>query len=291
MTVRAERHDRRTASDFPLVSGLCQTEIILSLSRWSGHDTGTTYRRLMDDTEVRRDQGGRAMEPRADATRPARTVLEQRIRELRQTQEEFAEYATTFAREHNEPGTLSARHVQRLVAGRKLDGTPVGPPRPSTARLLERIFGLSIGELLAAPAEQIQEVSAYPFQVAIAIVQRGQNVLMVSPRVENCRSLTWQFPAGIIKPGASLATVAVRETLAETGVRCTVERNLGSRIHPATNVLCAYVLCDYIAGDAANVDTAENADVSWIGKTDLTRLVPAERIYPPILQVLNTSAR
>ena len=83
--------------------------------------------------------------------RPPRTVLEQMIRERRQTFEEFATFAEQFAVEHGEPGTLSVRHLQRLAAGRHPDGRPIGQVRPATARLLERIFGVSIDELLAPP--------------------------------------------------------------------------------------------------------------------------------------------
>jgi hypothetical protein len=84
--------------------------------------------------------------------RAYRTVLEQKIRERQQTFEEFAEYVETFAREHDEPGTLSVRHIQRLAGGRNSGGRPLGPVLPATARLLEHIFGLSIDELLAAPS-------------------------------------------------------------------------------------------------------------------------------------------
>jgi hypothetical protein len=82
-----------------------------------------------------------------------RTVLELKIRERRQTFEEFAEYADTYARDHREPGTLSVRHLQRLAAGYRRNGEPLGPVRPATARLLEAIFGLSIDQLLAPPTE------------------------------------------------------------------------------------------------------------------------------------------
>lgn len=81
--------------------------------------------------------------------RTFRTVLEQKIWERRQTFEEFAEFAEVFAREHNEPGTLGVRHLQRLAAGRRSDGQPLGLPRPATARLLEHIFSTSIDELLS----------------------------------------------------------------------------------------------------------------------------------------------
>lgn len=86
--------------------------------------------------------------------RPYRTVLEQKIRERRQTFEEFAEYVETFAREHKEPGTLSVRHLQRLVSGRRPDGRPLGQVHVVTARLLERILDLPIEELLAPPTNR-----------------------------------------------------------------------------------------------------------------------------------------
>ena len=84
--------------------------------------------------------------------RTARTVLEQKIRERRMTFEEFTEFAETFARKHGEPGTLSARHLQRLASGRGEGGRSLGDVRPATARLLERIFGVSVDELLTTPA-------------------------------------------------------------------------------------------------------------------------------------------
>ncbi len=80
-----------------------------------------------------------------------RTLLEQMIKERRQTFEEFAEFAEVFAREHRETGTISLRHLQRLVAGHGTGGEPLGSVRPATARLLERIFGVSVEELLSPP--------------------------------------------------------------------------------------------------------------------------------------------
>jgi hypothetical protein len=87
--------------------------------------------------------------------RTFRTVLEQKIRERRLTFEEFAEFAEAFAREHGEPGTVSVRHLQRLASGRGSGGRPLGEVRPATARLLERIFGMSMHELLATPAAEL----------------------------------------------------------------------------------------------------------------------------------------
>jgi hypothetical protein len=80
-----------------------------------------------------------------------RTVLELKLRERSQTLAEFVEDAERFARTFGETGTLSVRHLQRLISGRKPDGSPVGRPRPATARLLERMLGLPIDDLLSSP--------------------------------------------------------------------------------------------------------------------------------------------
>jgi hypothetical protein len=80
------------------------------------------------------------------ADRPPRTLLEQHIRQRCMTYEEFVQYAEGFARDNHELGTLSLRHLQRLVSGR-----PLGSLRPATARLLERLLGEPITTLLAPP--------------------------------------------------------------------------------------------------------------------------------------------
>ncbi|WP_433869265.1 transcriptional regulator [Saccharopolyspora sp. CA-218241] len=95
-------------------------------------------------------------------------MLELKIRERRQTLQEFAEFAEAFARDHNEPGTLSARHLQRLAAGRGPNGRPLGRLRPSTARLLERIFSLRIDELLAAPTSPSDDATVREHEQAAA---------------------------------------------------------------------------------------------------------------------------
>nr|WP_232327817.1 transcriptional regulator [Kibdelosporangium sp. MJ126-NF4]CEL13521.1 hypothetical protein [Kibdelosporangium sp. MJ126-NF4]CTQ99206.1 hypothetical protein [Kibdelosporangium sp. MJ126-NF4] len=90
--------------------------------------------------------------------RAFRTVLEQKIKERRQTFEEFAEFAETFAmapeRRGLKLGTVSVRHLKRLAAGVGPKGRPLGTVRPATARLLEHIFGLSVEELLRSPKDE-----------------------------------------------------------------------------------------------------------------------------------------
>lgn len=227
-------------------------------------------------------------------TQAFRTVLEQKIRERRQTFEEFVAYAENFAREHHEPGTLGVRHLQRLVTGRRSDGRPLGPVRPETARLLERIFRLSIDELLSVPAPSaaasVTTDDIQALRVAIAVVVKERAVLVVCRRGDDANGISWQFPAGIVKPNARPSVVAVRETLAETDVHCVAVREIGSRIHPVTGVLCDYVLCDYLTGEARNLDVVENAGVAWVDMKKLARFIPLKQIYQPIIDLFETDA-
>lgn len=136
--------------------------------------------------------------------------------------------------------------------------------------------------LLARPLEE--RIQAQALRVAIAVVQRGEDVLLVCRRGDG--SLTWQFPAGMVKPGGAPEAVAVQETHGETGVHCSVREHLGSRLHPVTGVLASYYHCDYLAGEATNRDALENVDVTWVPIANLSRFIPSDKIYPPIVAAL-----
>jgi 8-oxo-dGTP diphosphatase len=142
--------------------------------------------------------------------------------------------------------------------------------------------------LMAAQDQPLLTTSdtAQALRVAIAVVVKDSEVLIVCRRGDDGGGISWQFPAGMIKPGVPAAAIAIRETLAETAVHCAVVRTIGSRLHPMTNVFCEYLLCEYLAGDAKNVDVVENVSVVWANKSKLTRFIPADRIFPPILEAL-----
>jgi 8-oxo-dGTP diphosphatase len=124
--------------------------------------------------------------------------------------------------------------------------------------------------------------------VVIAVVTDGPRVLLVC-RCDDSSPLSWQFPSGVVKPGAKAAIVAVRETLAETGIHCSVRLQLGSRVRPVTRAFCEYFLCDYLAGDAENRDVIENVAVAWVERARLTDFILIDRLFPPILAALEAN--
>lgn len=177
----------------------------------------------------------------------------------------------------------------RTVA--KWHAAPGYTPRAEMQQILDTAYERADASVrhrfksLIRPPEQLR---AAALQVAIAVVVRAGHVLLVCRR--DSEALSWQFPAGVVKPGASAATVAVQETRAETGVHCSVTDELGSRVHPETGVAASYFLCEHLAGEPSNLDQVENADVIWAPLSALTRFIPADRIYAPILTALEAHA-
>jgi 8-oxo-dGTP pyrophosphatase MutT (NUDIX family) len=176
-------------------------------------------------------------------------------------------------------------------------------PSLDTLNKLAMIYHCAAGDLLggedyahldAAAASAVvsadttmsgDEADVQVLTVAIAIVVKDADVLLVRRR-DDSAGLAWQFPAGVVKPGAAPATVAEHETFAETGVHCTARRNLGRRLHPTTRVFCEYFLCEYLGGTEENRDIAENVSVTWAQRARLTDFIPADRIFPPVLDAV-----
>lgn len=190
---------------------------------------------------------------------------------LRMTHEEFAEHLgvarRTIVNWHARPDITPSSELQRA-----LDTALDRAPASAKAR-----FTRQLDDATPNPGQ------AVTFTVAIAVVVRGPDVLLVCRR-DDSAGLRWQFVAGVVKPGAHPDSVAVRETLAETGIHCTVQESLGGRLHPITGVRCEYFLCSYLAGDVENLDADENVSAIWARRDDLTKFIPARLIFPPVLQ-------
>lgn len=195
---------------------------------------------------------------------------------MRMTHEEFAEHLgvsdRTITRWHSAP----EKPIHRSETQQILDTA-----YEQAGEAVQRRFAL----LLRPPAPRVE---AQALRVAIAVVLRGDDILLVCRRGDG--DLRWQFPAGMVKPGASPETVAVQETHGETGVHCTVREKLGERVHPVTGVVACYYLADHLAGEAANLDPLENVDVTWVPRPALTRFIPQDQIFPPILSALEAAA-
>ncbi|WP_049562281.1 NUDIX hydrolase [Nonomuraea sp. SBT364] len=184
--------------------------------------------------------------------------------------------------------------AERLGVGRRTvaywHGNQDATPRPELQRALDTLLDRTTSGERARFAHQLNDAARptgepVALTVAIAVVVRGGDVLLVCRR-DDAAGLRWQFVAGMVKPGQQPDSVAVRETLAETGIHCTVQEHLGGRLHPVTGVRCEYYLAAYLAGEVENRDADENVSVIWVPRDQLTKFVAANLIYPPVLHAL-----
>lgn len=204
----------------------------------------------------------------------ARATLLQRA--LRLTIEDFAQRLSVSSR------TIAAWHHD-----------PDRVPRPHAQRLLDRL----LAEAHSTERARFDALSRVPtdsppnthsLHVALAVVISQRHVLLVRRRDPG--GIAWQFPAGVVKPETNAEDAAISETLAETGIDCSVRRILGSRVHPKTGVYCVYLLCDYLAGEPENRDPIENVSVRWVPIDQLANFIPEALIYPPALHALKEGA-
>lgn len=151
---------------------------------------------------------------------------------------------------------------------------------------LARIFRCSAGDLLGG--EDHSHLDGPPsatdtaaLSVAICVVIDAAHVLLVRQRGGD-----YQFPTGMVKPGADARERAMEECAAETGARVAITNYLGGRVHPVTAVRCEYFVADYLAGALVNGQPAENSDVTWAPIAQLDRFIPQGRIFGPVLDVL-----
>jgi 8-oxo-dGTP diphosphatase len=193
-------------------------------------------------------------------------------RALRLTIEDFAQRLSvstrTIAAWHHDPNRVPRPHAQRLLDRLLAD-----------AHTTERARFDALSGVSDAPPD-----ASHSLHVALAVVMRQRHVLLVRRR--DPRDIVWQFPAGVVKPETSAESTAVNETLAETGIDCSVRRIIGSRVHPKTGVYCVYLLCDYLAGDPENRDPVENVTVRWVPIDQLSSFIEETLIYPPALQAI-----
>jgi 8-oxo-dGTP diphosphatase len=187
--------------------------------------------------------------------------------------------------------TTEAFAVKLAVSVRTVAGWAEKPgtvPRAAVQRKLDDAYAAAASHERARFAELASpEGPTAPqfFRVAMAVVTRGPDVLLVRRR-DDGSGIRTGFPAGTVKPGDDAAATAVRETLNETGVACAVTRHLGSRVHPVTGVHCHYFACAYEAGEAVNRDEAENEGVLWVPAAEITGWIPRGSVFPPVLEAL-----
>lgn len=92
-----------------------------------------------------------------------RTLLQQLIRQRRESYEKLVEQLDEFARIHKIDGTISVRHLQRLARNEGASSGGRSSALGGTQRLLEEFFGHSFAALVGPPVEEQPLIVASSF--------------------------------------------------------------------------------------------------------------------------------
>jgi len=169
-------------------------------------------------------------------------------------------------------------------------------PLPRAASVLAIVLAVSGSVLFSkiillrrgASVEAIgsRENTAIPIslRVAVGIAQQGKNILMVRRRHKE-GPLSWQFPAGIVKPLQEPEQRVLDEVLEETGIRVKVIGKLGERVSPDTKAHVTYFHCHYLAGELRNGEPNENAEVAWVPADEVEDYVTSD-LYSGVVDLL-----
>jgi A/G-specific adenine glycosylase len=118
--------------------------------------------------------------------------------------------------------------------------------------------------------------------IAVAVVFRGQELLIDQRPESSMLGGLWEFPGGKIEPGETAAECVVREVKEEVGIDVVAEQELATVEHEYTHfsiTLIAYI-CRYQSGTAQPLQCA---DVRWIQPCDLAQFafpMANQKLFP-----------
>lgn len=121
--------------------------------------------------------------------------------------------------------------------------------------------------------------------IAGAVIPHAGRVLLIR-RASPAGSLLWTFPSGKQDPSESAPEAAAREALEEAGVVVEPLRVLGERIHPVTGWRVVYVACRLVSGAAHAASPREVAEVRWVTRGEIPRLIP-DGVFAPVQAYLD----
>lgn len=112
-------------------------------------------------------------------------------------------------------------------------------------------------------------------EVALALVWRGERLLVTRRPPGVHLAGCWEFPGGKLRAGESPERAAEREVLEEVGVACAARTRRAplEYAYPERRVKLWPIDCDYVSGEAQPLEVAE---LAWMHPRELDSLT-----FPP----------
>ena len=125
-------------------------------------------------------------------------------------------------------------------------------------------------------------VSIKRIDVAIAVVRRGNRILICQRKDDDTLGGFWEFPGGKRERGETLETCLARELMEEVAIKVTVVQPLTTIQHnyPHGQILLHPFLCDHVEGEPKTIECQR---LQWINPAALSdfRFPPANE---PLLE-------
>lgn len=121
-------------------------------------------------------------------------------------------------------------------------------------------------------------------KTVLAIIQKNNKILVIKRKKDD--GILWSFPGGKVEPEEKDENAVIREVLEETGIICKPIKLLGERIHPTTEVMVAYWLCDFEKGEATINSPLEIDEIAWLEKEEVIEKL-GSTLFVPVREYLN----
>ncbi len=116
-------------------------------------------------------------------------------------------------------------------------------------------------------------------EVVTGIINKDNKILMIK-RAKNEGNLLWAFPGGKVEEGENKEEACIREIYEETGIKVQIQKILGERIHPDTEVKITYFLCNYLSGQITIMDKTEILDIAYMNKNEFYNCIKSDIFLP-----------
>lgn len=116
-------------------------------------------------------------------------------------------------------------------------------------------------------------------EVVTGIINKDNKILMIK-RAKNEGNLLWAFPGGKVEEGETKEEACIREIYEETGIKVQIQKILGERIHPDTEVKITYFLCNYLSGQITIMDKTEILDIAYMNKNEFYNCIKSDIFLP-----------